>query len=253
MDGISTGAQSLDVETDAYGLVVGSESSYDSWKFGMAFTAGTGDTENDDVDAKDDFDFYGLSLYGKKTVGHYDFLFDASATWLKSDLTVGGVADIDADTTTTVWSFGGEVRRTAELGWTNLTPFVGANLYYVTSDDFSNGHGARVEESDATAVEFPIGAELSKAFRTAGGMGVRSAFLLAVVPTVGDSDIDSKVRFAGAQSTYNYTFTDDVKVRSNLSILGGTENFAFGAKVGYEWGDEERSATTFSFNASYRF
>lgn len=253
LNGLSTGARSIDVDTDAYGLVVGGESSFDTWKLGAAFTAGTGDTENDSVDAKDDFDFYGVSFYGKKSVDAYDFLFDVAGTWVKSDLTVGGVADVDTDTTTTVWSLGAEVRRTADLGWANLTPFVGANVYYVESDGFSNGHGARVDDTDATAVEFPIGAELAKAFKTSGGMGVTSAFSLAVVPTVGDTDVDSTVRFAGASSDYNFTFTDDVKVRSNLSIFGETKNFAFGAKVGYEWGDEERSATTFSLNAAYRF
>ena len=253
LDGISTGAQALDVETDAYGLAVGAESMLGDWKLGGAFTAGTGDTDNDDVAAKDEFDFYGLSFYGKKSIGAYDVLFDATAAWVKSDLKVNGVADLTTDTTTSVYGLGAEVRRTADLGAVTLTPFVGANLYYVTSDGYTTNHGVRVDDADATAVEFPIGAELSAAFDTAGGMRLAPAFSLAVVPTAGDTEVDQTVAFAGATSNYRFTFADDVKVRSNLALTAETGAFAFGLKAGYEWGDEERGATTFSLNAAYRF
>lgn len=253
LDGISTGAQALDVETDAYGLAVGAESMLGDWKLGGAFTAGTGDTDNDDVAAKDEFDFYGLSFYGKKSIGAYDVLFDATAAWVKSDLKVNGVADLTTDTTTSVYGLGAEVRRTADLGAVKFTPFVGANLYYVTSDGYTTNHGVRVDDADATAVEFPIGAELSAAFDTAGGMRLAPAFSLAVVPTAGDTEVDQTVAFAGATSSYRFTFADDVKVRSNLALTAETGDFAFGLKAGYEWGDEERGATTFSLNAAYRF
>lgn len=253
LDGISTGAQALDVETDAYGLAVGAESMLGDWKLGGAFTAGTGDTDNDDVAAKDEFDFYGFSFYGKKSIGAYDVLFDATAAWVKSDLKVNGVADLTTDTTTSVYGLGAEVRRTADLGAVKFTPFVGANLYYVTSDGYTTNHGVRVDDADATAVEFPIGAELSAAFDTAGGMRLAPAFSLAVVPTAGDTEVDQTVAFAGATSSYRFTFADDVKVRSNLALTAETGDFAFGLKAGYEWGDEERGSTTFSLNAAYRF
>ena len=253
LDGISTGAQALDVETDTYGLAVGAESMLGGWKLGGAFTAGTGDTDNDDVAAKDEFDFYGLSFYGKKSIGAYDVLFDATAAWVKSDLKVNGVADLTTDTTTSVYGLGAEVRRTVDLGAVKFTPFVGANLYYVTSDGYTTNHGVRVDDADATAVEFPIGAELSAAFDTAGGMRLAPAFSLAVVPTAGDTEVDQTVAFAGATSSYRFTFADDVKVRSNLALTAETGDFAFGLKAGYEWGDEERGATTFSLNAAYRF
>ena len=59
---------------------------------------------------------------------------------------------------------------------------------------------------------------MKKAFQTSSGFSVAPSFSLAVVPTVGSKDIDSKVRFAGAESTYNFTFADDEKVRSQLGI-----------------------------------
>ena len=251
LKGISTGAQTLDVDTDAYGLVVGGDIAFNNAVVGAAFTAGSGDSENDAVGVKDDFNFYGLSVYGKTAVGAVDLLADASMTFVKSDLTMGGVADVDTDTTTAVYSIGVQAQRTWDFG-VEFTPFVGMDVYHVRADGYDNGHGASVEDADATAVEFPIGVKVAKAFDT-NGFKVSPDFSFAVVPTVGDRDIDSKVRFAGAESTYNFTFADDVKIRTNLGVAAEKDNFRFGLNAGYDWGNEERSATKLMLNARYLF
>lgn len=252
LKGISSGGVDLHTKTTAYGVVVGGEHDFDGTTYGLAFSAGTGDTKNHDVDAKDDFDYYGLSFYGRTTAGGFDVLGDVSAVWLKSDLTVGGLADVDTDTTTTVWSAGVQVRKAWDLGFATLTPFVGADLYHIRGDGYRNGHGAKVDDADATAVEFPIGAEIAKSFET-NGMKVAPSFTLAVVPTVGDKDYDQAVDFAGASSDYNFTFADDVKVRSRLGIDVQKDVFRFGLSAGYDWGNEERSAANVQVRASYAF
>ena len=253
LKGISTGGTDLHTKTNAYGLVIGGEAELSSVTLGAAFTAGTGDTKNSAVSGKDDFDFYGLSVYGTTTLGSVDVLADASVNVLKSDLTVGGVADVDTDVTTSVYSFGVQGQKTFALDVADITPFIGANVYHVRGGSYSNGHGAHVASSNATAVEFPIGAKVSKDFETAAGMKVAPAFSLAVVPTVGNRDIDSKVKFAGAQSTYNYTFTDDVKVRTKLGVDATSGNFNFGLQAGYEWGNEERSSASVEARLKYMF
>ena len=251
LKGISSGAQDISVDTDAYGLVIGVDMSLGNAVVGAAFTAGTGDCENDDVGVRDDFNFYGLSVYGKTGIGSVDLLADASMTFVKSDLTMGGVADVDTDTTTAVYSLGVQAQRTWDYV-VEFTPFIGMDIYHVRSDGYDNGHGAHVDDSDATAVEFPIGATIAKAF-DANGFKVSPNFTFAVVPTVGDRDIDSKVRFAGAESTYNFTFADDVKIRTNLGVAAEKDNFRFGLNAGYDWGNEERSATKLMLNARYLF
>lgn len=251
LNGLSSGAQSIHVDTDTYGLVVGGDVALSNGVLGAAFTAGTGDSENDDVGVKDDFDFYGLSVYGKTSVGGIDLLADGSMTFVKSDLTMGGVADVDTDTTTAVYSLGVQAQRTWDYV-VAITPFVGIDIYHVRGDGYDNGHGAQVDDAHATAVEFPIGATIAKAFET-NGFKLSPNFSFAVVPTVGDRDIDSKVRFAGAESTYNFTFADDVKVRTNLGVAAEKDNFRFGLNAGYDWGNEERSATKLMLNAQYRF
>ena len=253
LKGISTGGQDLHTKTTAYGIIVGGEAALTDGKLGFALTAGTGDTKNHSVSAKDEFNYYGASVYGKTKAGSVDILADASATFVKSDLTVGDVADVDTDVTTSVYSFGVQGRTTFELAAADVTPFIGMDVYHVRGGSYSNGHGAHVQSSNATAVEFPVGAEVSKAFATASGLSVKPAFSLAVVPTVADRDIDSKVKMAGASSTYNFTFADDVKVRTKLGIEAQKENFTFGLQAGYEWGNEERSSANVEARLKYCF
>ena len=250
LKGISTSAQSLHVETDAYGLVIGGDTVLNGYTVGAAFTVGKGDSENKAVGVKDDF--YGLSVYGKTAVGGVDLVADASMTFLKSDLTMGGVADVNTDTDTTVYSMGVQAQKTFDFG-VDVTPYVGLDLYHLRADGYSNGHGADVEDANATALEIPMGATVSKAFDTTSGFKLKPVFHFAVVPTVGDRDIDSKVRFAGAQSTYNFTFADDVKVRTGLGLAAEKDNFRFGFNAGYDWGNEERAATKLMLNAQYLF
>ncbi|MBM6929433.1 autotransporter outer membrane beta-barrel domain-containing protein, partial [Parasutterella secunda] len=163
LKGISSGAQSVHTETDHYGIVIGAEGMVtNNLSLGVALAAGTGDTDNDKVNAKDEFDYYGISAYGRTTVGFVDILGDVSATFLKSDMKMHGVADIDADADTAVYSAGVQAQKTLNLGWADVTPFIGMDVYHVRSDGYSAGHGIKVEDSDATAVEFPIGAKLAK-------------------------------------------------------------------------------------------
>ena len=169
LDGISSGAQSIKTDTNVYGLAIGGEAQFTNFMLGAAITAGTGKTENDAVDGTDDFEYYGFSLYGKTSVAGFDLLGDVSATWLKSDFTIGGAADVDTDTTTAVYSFGVQGEKKFEMSWADFTPFIGVDVYHVRSDGFDNGHGAKIDDSDATAVEIPIGARLSKSLETTGG------------------------------------------------------------------------------------
>lgn len=253
LDGISSGAQSIKTDTNVYGLAIGGEAQFTNFMLGAAITAGTGKTENDAVDGTDDFEYYGFSLYGKTSVAGFDLLGDVSATWLKSDFTIGGAADVDTDTTTAVYSFGVQGEKKFEMSWADFTPFIGVDVYHVRSDGFDNDHGAKIDDSDATAVEIPIGARLSKSLETTGGFHMEPSFMLAVVPTIADTEIDSKVRFAGAESTYNFTFADDVKIRSNIGLDAVKDNFTFGLRAGYEWGDEERSSMHMQLRAKYAF
>lgn len=250
-DGLSTPAQSLDLDMDHYGLTIGAQGGFDKATFGAAFMGGSGTTDNDRVNAEDDFDYYGLKVYGRYDFGFLHVTADAGVTWLKSDFSVKGAASTEADTTTTVYDFGIAAGHDFALEKAVVTPFVGVDVYSIKSDGYSTNHGAKVDSADATVVEFPIGARVAAAFETESGFTVKPAFDLAVIPSAGDTDIESKVRFADASSNYRFTFADDVRVSSNLSLSATGRNCGFGLSAGYDWGDEERSG--FNIRGTFRY
>lgn len=250
-DGISTPAQSLDLDMDHYGLTIGAQGGFDKATFGAAFMGGSGTTDNDRVNAEDDFDYYGLKVYGRYDFGFLHVTADAGVTWLSSDFSVKGPASTKADTTTTVYDFGIAAGHDFALEKAVVTPFVGFDVYSIKSDGYSTNHGAKVDSADATVVEFPIGARVAAAFETESGFTVKPAFDLAVIPSAGDTDIESKVRFADASSNYRFTFADDFRVSSNLSLSATGRNCGFGLSAGYDWGDEERSG--FNIRGTFRY
>lgn len=252
LSGISTGAQSLNTKTKAYGLIVGGEVNVSDVTLGAAFNAGRGDTKNNRVSAKDDFDYYGFSVYAKTEAAGVDFTGDISYSWVKSDLTVGDGADTKADAKTKVFSIGVEAAKRFNVSGVDVVPFVGVNVYRVDADGYATNHGVRVEGTDATAVEIPVGVHLQRAFETEN-VKARPFAEFAVVPTVGDRDIKTNVRFSDAVSSYRFTFSDDWKVRAKVGAEVDMKRFTFGAHAGYEWGNEERSSVNVQLRAKYRF
>ena len=253
LDGISTGAQSLTLKTESFGVIAGGETSVAGTTIGAAFSAGTGSTRNNAVAGKDDFSYYGLTAYAQRECAGVTFTADASATWLKSELTVGGAADVDNDADSAVYAIGLEGMKDFEVSGVTLTPFVGLDVYHLRSEGMTTKHGVKVDSANATAVEIPIGARAAMNFTTTDGTVVKPAFSLAVVPTLGDRDIDVTSRFAGAKSNMNFTFADDVQIRSNLGITAEKKNVRFGLDLGYNWGNEERSALSANVRASFLF
>ena len=110
--GISSGAQDISVDTDAYGLVIGVDMSLGNAVVGAAFTSGTGDSENDDVGVKDDSTSTAFPSTARPASAALICSPTLSMTFVKSDLTMGGVADVDTDTTTAVYSLGVQAQRT---------------------------------------------------------------------------------------------------------------------------------------------
>lgn len=252
-DDLETGAQSINVKTESFGVVVGGETRVADTAVGVAFATGTGSTRNCSQSAKDDFNYYGLSGYANRAFGDYKVTADVGATLLKSDINVGGVADVNTDVDTVVYSFGIEGKRDFAIAGITVSPFVALDVYHLRVDDVKTNHGAKTESANATVVEMPIGVQASANYETADGTKVAPALTLAAVPAFGDTDIDVDTTFAGATSGYNFTFADDFKMRTNLSVSAERKNFRLGVGVGYDWGNKERSAVTGQVTARFFF
>ena len=253
IDGLSTGAQSLALKTEHAGFVMGAQGGADELRLGFVLAAGTGSTRNNAVAAKDDFSNYGAALYAQRDFGGFVLTADASASVLKSDLSVGGAAQVQADATTSVYGLGLEAKRDFAIGAATLTPFVGADLYHVRGGDLATEHGASVSSADATLVQIPVGMRIHTSWTGASGLTFKPAFGVAVVPALGSTDIDQETRFAGAADSYNFTIADDVRVRTHIDFTAESESMRLGFGLGYDWGNEERSSLAAQARIDFMF
>ena len=251
-DGIASGAQEIHTKTNAYGVALGAEGRMKWGRLGVAAVFGKGDTKNDNVHGKNDFDVYSVGMYARTGFGGVTLLADGALTYLKSDLSVGGAEKISADVDTAVASLGLQAQKTFELGSFFVTPYVGADLYWLRSDSYDNGRGAKISKTDAVVAEFPIGISVSRPFLRNGKTWITPSLTVSAIPVVG-GDIDSKVRYDSAESNYDFTFADSRKFKASFGLNAQTKRLSYGISADYEWGDENRSVTAITARARYAF
>ena len=129
--------------------------------------------------------------------------------------------------------------------------FVGVDIHHQRSNSFTTKHGAAVDSSDATVVEVPIGLRAGMNFEMTDSTKVAPSFSFAVLPAYDYTDINMQTAFAGARSNDNFTFADDVRIRTNLGIPAEKKNLRIGAYVGCDWGNEGRSGVCAQVKASF--
>lgn len=127
------------------------------------------------------------------------------------------------------------------------------DIHHLRSDGFTTKHGAAVDSSDATVVKVPISLRAGMKFDMTDSTKVAPSFPFAVVPAFGDTDIDVQTAFAGARSNDDFTFADDVRIRTNLGIPAEKKNLRIGAYVGCDRGSEGRSGVCAQVKASFLF
>lgn len=74
------------VTTDAGSIFVGAEGMIRKTRIGLAFATGKGRSRNKDSDAKNTFDWYGLSLYGRSVIGGFSLISDLSLSRVQNSL-----------------------------------------------------------------------------------------------------------------------------------------------------------------------
>lgn len=226
-------------KTYANGVTFGADTTVANTTIGFAATAGNGHTN---AIRKDDFQWYGLGIYGKTTMTYADLMVDASVINLKSD-----VANA-ARFTTTVWSMGAELSKTFDVASATVTPFVGFDAYRMI------GHGkANVAESSATTAELPVGIKAAKTFKMNNGMTITPNVKAAAVKTLGTKTISSTAFAADESLSIKTAFTDSVKgvVEAEVAVTHG--NFGLNLKGTYARGNNDHSVASYTAKACYAF
>lgn len=261
------GAGSLDggYNADFGGIVFGGDYAFGDFRVGMALNAGSGTARSrGDFNAtKNDFDFWGMNLYGSWSRDQFNIVGDlgysANKNEVKQDLPATmqlGQLRADVDTGVLTAGLRGEYRF--ETDWADVTPHVGVRYYNLRTDGFTS----RIDDHDVFRVgrdtqeiwTFPIGVSFSRDFETSSGWKVKPRADLSVAPAAGDLKAKTKVRVPGvaASDTIKARMMDSVSFDGTLGLEVQKDNISFGLDYGIR-ASEHKAGHGVNVSFTYKF
>ena len=261
------GAGSLDggYNADFGGIVFGGDYAFGDFRVGMALNAGSGTARSrGDFNAtKNDFDFWGMNLYGSWSRDQFNIVGDlgysANKNEVKQDLpTTMQLGQLRADVDTGVLTAGLRGEYRFETDWADVTPHVGVRYYNLRADGFTS----RIDDHDVFRVgrdtqeiwTFPIGVSFSRDFETSSGWKVKPRADLSVVPAAGDLKAKTKVRVPGvaASDTIKARIMDSVSLDGTLGLEVQKDNISFGLDYGIR-ASEHKAGHGVNVSFTYKF
>ena len=261
------GAGSLDggYNADFGGIVFGGDYAFGDFRVGMALNAGSGTARSrGDFNAtKNDFDFWGMNLYGSWSRDQFNIVGDlgysANKNEVKQDLPATmqlGQLRADVDTGVLTAGLRGEYRF--ETDWADVTPHVGVRYYNLRTDGFTS----RIDDHDVFRVgrdtqeiwTFPIGVSFSRDFETSSGWKVKPKADLSVAPAAGDLKAKAKTRVPGvaASDTIKARIMDSVSFDGTLGLEVQKDNISFGLDYGIR-ASEHKAGHGVNVSFTYKF
>lgn len=261
------GAGSLDggYNADFGGIVFGGDYAFGDFRVGMALNAGSGTARSrGDFNAtKNDFDFWGMNLYGSWSRDQFNIVGDlgysANKNEVKQDLpTTMQLGQLRADVDTGVLTAGLRGEYRFETDWADVTPHVGVRYYNLRTDGFTS----RIDDHDVFRVgrntqeiwTFPIGVSFSRDFETSSGWKVKPKADLSVAPAAGDLKAKTKVRVPGvaASDTIKARMMDSVSFDGTLGLEVQKDNISFGLDYGIR-ASEHKAGHGVNVSFTYKF
>ncbi len=248
VDGLEAGSFENGYEINYGGAAFGIDYNVnEAFRLGLALNAGGGDSESQGTlnKAENDFDFFGVSLYGSYSNGAFGLTGDLGYTTVDNDaemrmpaIGMGGKIHSSMDSDAFTIGLTGQYRFSAGENL-NVTPHLGLRYTKVSTDDADLKLGGltffEVETEDQNLFQIPLGVEFSSDIVTDGGWTVTPSADLGVLFTMGDTDVDSLARISGVGGKWrtNSDVMDSAAFMGSLGIKAKADN---GLSLGLDYG-----------------
>ena len=256
--GITNQADSLygdgGYDMDLYGGVLGADVEVvPGAVLGAALTVGTGDGGSKDaaIDVDNDADFFGLSVYGSHRIGNCNGMIDIGWMHTKSDLSATAFGmSIGDEVKADAFTIGLGAEHLMKFGSVNVVPHVGIRWTRLDVDGYEGAF--KTDDDTMNIFTLPIGVAFSGNLN-AGGWKLAPMVDLAVVPSFGDDEAESKVRWQGVSETVKTQVVDDAPFQASLGINAQNGNWTIGASYDLGVGGDDRLDNAFTVRARYAF
>ena len=258
LDGVDTSLGSFDSDSDFDGVTVGLDiMQYNNMQAGIAFSYGKGDS--DGMGIENDFDMWGVNLYGNYKTDYLNFIADIG--YSESDNELDGQVlgkKVEADRDVSVITAGLRAETIYTLNNVQFVPYTGIRYYNINPDDYTSkydGQDAFKYDSDRLNVwTLPLGTSVRGEFAFDNGLKITPQAEVAYIFAFGDTDdndVDVSMGTAAA-SSLKYSVMDDGSFLGNLGLEIGYNSFNFGLGYSYQKGSDAE-ANNWYVNAEYSF
>lgn len=256
LDGMASSFGSVDSSSDFDGATIGVDfAKKGKVQSGIAFSYGDGDSHG--MGINNDFDMWGLTLYGN--VKNDDTNVIADIGFSESDNELTGTAmgkDIKADRDVSVFTVGVRAEKLYTNGSTQIVPYTGLRYYNVDPDSYTAYYdGQKFGEYDADRQNvwtLPVGVSLRNETVTESGWRLTPKVDVAYIWAFGDTDNSFDLNTGSGVDTLDYTVMDSGSWLGSVGFEAGKDDWAFGVGYSYQKGSHEEANKWF-VNVEYSF
>ncbi len=257
-EGMGSSFGGIRSSTDYDGAIVGVDfAKHGNFQSGVAFHYGSGDGHG--VISRNDYDAYGIALYGsiKDEAAGTNLMADIG--WMTTDNDIDGTVNgkkVSADRDVDAWTIGVRGEKEYVFGQNQLVPYVGLRYMSVNPARYTAYYN-RKEAFDYDADNqnlwlLPIGVSFRNETVTDGGWRITPKLDLSYIWAFGDTDTDMTVNAGTYSTALYYDVMDDNSWLASLGVEATKDVWSFGVGYGYQKGDDTKNKTWF-VNASYAF
>lgn len=255
--GLGSTVGGVHASSDYDGAIVGMDfAKKGKFQYGAAFHYGTG--EGNGVISSNDYDAWGLALYGslKDEAAHTNLMADIGYTKTSNDITgyVNGKS-LTADRDVDVWTLGVRGEKEYISGRNQIVPYAGLRYIHTAPSRYTSYYdGQKAFDYDAENQDIwllPVGVSLRNETVTASGWKVTPKVDLSYIWAFGDTDGTTDVWMNGGVSSLAYTVMDDSWLAA-VGVEATKDVWSYGLGYSYQKGDDTKS-TKWYVSASYAF
>lgn len=257
-DGMSSSVGGIRSGTDYDGILVGMDLAKNGkFQSGVAIHYGSG--EGDGLISHNDYDAWGITLYGGLKDEEAGTNLMADIGWMTSDNDIDGTVNgtrMSADRDVDAWTIGIRGEKEFVSGKNQIVPYAGLRYMSVNPGSYTtyyNGQAAFHNDAENQDLWLlPIGVSFRNETVTNSGWRITPKLDLSYIWAFGDTDTDMTVNAGGYTGNLYYDVMDDSSWLATLGVEAEKDAWTFGVNYGYQKGDDTKNKTWY-VTAGYSF
>lgn len=256
VNGMNSSFGALNSSSDYDGVMVGAElAKKGNMQAGIAFAYGEGDGNG--LTTKNDFDMWGISLYGNVKNDDVNIIGDLGFSKSSNDIT-GKVLDneFNADRDLNIFTVGVRAEKLYTNGNTQIVPYAGLRYMSVDADSYSttykDGKAFDYDAERQNIWTLPLGVSLRNETVTNSGWTITPKVDLAYIWAFGDTDNDVTVNAGSGASVLSYDVMDSGSWLASVGVDAGKGDWSYGLSYTLQKGSDVENNKWF-VNVNYSF